>query len=66
MEQTDVKQQSIKNPCIRKCKYNDDRICISCFRTQQEVYFWGDFSEEKKTEILHFCAERKIGLEKNK
>lgn len=51
--------ENIKNPCIRNCHYNDDKICISCFRTQKEVYFWGDFDEKEKEEIIKNCEERK-------
>jgi predicted Fe-S protein YdhL (DUF1289 family) len=57
--------ENIKNPCIRNCHYNDDKICTSCFRTQKEVYFWGDFDEKEKKEILKNCEHRKKELSLN-
>ena len=55
---------SVKNPCIRKCDYNDQKICVSCFRTQQEIYFWGDFDDKQKSEIIMKREERKTEIEK--
>ena len=44
--------ENTKNPCIRKCGYDDNNTCFSCGRTKYEVSYWGDFSDEEKIEIL--------------
>ena len=51
--------QKIKNPCIRKCDYNDENLCVMCYRTKKEVFYWGDYSDEEKTEVLEMAKDRK-------
>ena len=53
------KNISIKNPCIRNCDYNDDNLCVTCFRTKKEISYWGDFTEIEKKEILKKIKQRK-------
>ena len=59
------KTKSPKNPCVRNCGYNDDQICTACFRTQKEVYYWGDYSDSEKIEILKKTGERRREIKKN-
>ena len=42
----------IKSPCTGKCKYNEDKICISCKRTMYEIVNWIDFTDEQKIKVL--------------
>ncbi len=53
------KEINYKNPCIRKCEYNDDNLCVACFRTKKEIFFWGDYSNEEKKEILIKTKKRR-------
>ena len=41
-----------KNPCTRKCEYNDNNLCITCLRTKKEIFEWGDYNDEQKIKIL--------------
>ena len=43
----------LKSPCIDKCKYDGDKICMGCHRTMHEIVFWSDFSDERKVEIIN-------------
>ena len=54
-----MNKKTIKNPCIRNCNYNDENICISCFRTQKEIYFWGDLTDEQKNDVFKKIPERR-------
>ena len=51
--------KKIKNPCIDKCKYDEDKICVGCYRTMNEIVNWPDFSIVKKLEIIS-RVEKKI------
>ena len=44
--------KKIKSPCIDKCKYDEDKICIGCHRTMYEIVNWSEFSDDKKLKII--------------
>ena len=50
-----------KNPCTRKCNYNDNNLCITCLRTKKEIFEWGDYTDEQKIDI-----KKKIEKQKDK
>ncbi len=52
----------VKNPCIQVCRYNDDGICIGCYRTMQEAANWIFLSIEQKREVIRKTAERKNSM----
>lgn len=47
-----MENSNIKSPCINKCKYDEDKICMACHRTLQEIVNWSDFSDDKKKNII--------------
>ncbi len=49
----------VKNPCIQVCRYDDNGICIGCFRTMQEAADWMFLSSEQKREVIRRTEERK-------
>ncbi len=49
----------VKNPCIQVCRYDDDGICVGCYRTMQEAANWIFLSEEQKVEVIRRTEERK-------
>ncbi|NOX48479.1 MAG: DUF1289 domain-containing protein [Chlorobi bacterium] len=51
--------QKIKNPCIQVCKYDDDQVCIGCYRTMEETRDWIDYSEKEKAEVLKKVEKRR-------
>ena len=48
-----------KSPCIDKCKYDEDKVCMGCHRTMNEIVYWQDFSNKEKLEII-VRVEKKI------
>lgn len=54
----------VKNPCIQVCRYDDEGICIGCYRTMQEAANWFFLSEQQKTEVIRRTEERKSLIKK--
>lgn len=54
----------VKNPCIQVCRYDDEGICIGCYRTMQEAANWIFLSEQQKTEVIRRTEERKSLIKK--
>lgn len=51
--------KKLLSPCINKCKLNDNKACISCYRTISEITGWRDKSDNQKRQIIVRCSERK-------
>ena len=49
----------VKSPCIKVCKYDEDKICIGCHRTMDEITGWLFMNNDSKRESLKAAAERK-------
>ena len=56
-----TKNTNIKSPCNDKCKYDEDKLCMGCHRTMNEIVNWPDFTDEEKINILK-RVERKMKL----
>ncbi len=50
-------ENTIKNPCTGDCKYDENKICVSCNRSMFEIVSWTDFTDEKKITVL-----KRIGI----
>jgi predicted Fe-S protein YdhL (DUF1289 family) len=44
--------KKIKNPCTDRCKYNEEKLCVGCYRTKHEIVNWSSFSDEEKLRII--------------
>lgn len=53
-------ETKIKSPCTGDCKYDENKVCVSCKRTMYEIVNWIDFSDEEK--LLVF---KRIGYKNN-
>ena len=40
------------SPCQAICKYDDEDVCIGCFRRKQDIENWYFLDEPKKYQIL--------------
>jgi uncharacterized protein len=40
----------LKSPCVGVCSYNQEKICLGCFRTKEEISSWKSLNiiEQKK------------------
>lgn len=53
-------KKKIKSPCQLVCAYNEDKICVGCYRSADEILHWEDYTEEEKKAVLEKTRERKI------
>ena len=56
MNETDAVAQM---PCVRNCCLNDDDICLGCFRSLEEIKFWGEATEAERFIILNNSQQRR-------
>ena len=46
------KIKEIDSPCVGICQYNDEEVCIGCFRTAEEISQWTTISDEERDKII--------------
>ena len=46
-------------PCTRNCCLNDEDICLGCFRSLEEIKFWGEAVEQERITILKNAKQRR-------
>ena len=46
-------------PCTRNCCLNDEDICLGCFRSLEEITFWGEAVEQERIAILQNAKQRR-------
>lgn len=44
--------ESVKSPCIKVCKYDEDGICMGCYRKMEEITGWLFMNNEQKEQSL--------------
>lgn len=42
----------IHSPCTNQCQLNEDKVCLSCHRTLEEISVWSRANNEQKQRIL--------------
>ena len=52
---TDNNQSSQRpvGPCQAVCKYDDEDVCIGCFRRKEDIENWFFLDDARKWEIIH-------------
>ncbi len=53
------KRYIIKNPCIQVCTLDDEKICIGCYRSAEEIRGWHTMTDEQKLQVLVNIEERR-------
>lgn len=51
--------ERIKSPCIKVCKYDDDNVCVGCYRTMDEITGWLFMSPAEKERSLMEAETRR-------
>ncbi|MGY4534733.1 putative Fe-S protein YdhL (DUF1289 family) [Pseudomonas sp. TE3786] len=54
-----------KDPCISICKF-DERICIGCGRSKEEIKGWKKMDKPEKRAVLAEAQQRLKGMGKKK
>lgn len=47
-------------PCIGLCRVDENKICLGCRRTLDEIARWIDMSDIERRQIIDRCNENKI------
>ncbi|MBN2172724.1 MAG: DUF1289 domain-containing protein [Bacteroidales bacterium] len=51
--------KDVKSPCINICKYDEDGICMGCYRSMKEITGWLFLNSEDKLKVLENAEKRK-------
>jgi uncharacterized protein len=49
---------SIPSPCIKICRLDENKTCIGCGRTIEEIANWTTYNDETKIKIIHRAMEK--------
>lgn len=41
------------------CTYDEDKVCIGCYRTVEEIAKWDSYNDEMKLKVLENTAQRR-------
>ncbi len=52
-------KKKIKSPCQLICTYDEDKVCIGCYRTVEEIAKWDSYNDEMKLKVLENTAQRR-------
>ena len=55
----------IKNPCIHVCTKDENGICLSCYRSKEEIRDWYHSNDEQKQDVLLKAEARRAEFDKN-
>lgn len=61
MAENNPNEKPIASPCVSICALDIDDICMGCFRTGQEISYWGKMTNAERQEVLQRCKEREKG-----
>lgn len=50
---------TVKSPCIKVCKYDEEEICIGCHRTMDDITGWLFMTDDQKKKSLEAAAVRR-------
>jgi len=42
---------NVTSPCINICKLDENKICIGCYRSIDEIANWTKYTDEQKLQI---------------
>ena len=46
------------SPCVGICQYNEEDLCIGCFRTSEEISQWFNMTTKEKKKVISFLPAR--------
>ncbi len=59
------KKSGIKSPCIHVCTLDDEKICMGCYRSAEEVRNWFRYTDEQKLQSLKNSEIRRSTKDEN-
>ena len=58
-------KSNIKSPCIQVCTLDEDKVCMGCYRTQDEIRNWFRMNDKEKEQVLKNSEKRRRKKEEN-
>ena len=52
-------KSAIKNPCIHVCTLDEQKICIGCHRSVEEIRGWFTMTDDQKRDVLLRAESRR-------
>jgi len=49
----------VKSPCRLICRYDENKMCVGCYRIMQEIVDWVSYTDQEKLEVWKKIKERK-------
>jgi len=46
------------SPCINICELDENKICVGCYRTIEEISNWTKYTDEEKQHIINQVQNR--------
>lgn len=59
------KKNIIKSPCIQVCTLDDEKICLGCHRSAEEIKNWHTMTDEQKLQFMANTEERRRAKDAN-
>lgn len=54
----------IDSPCKLVCVYDEDKVCLGCHRTMDEIVDWVNYNDQQKLEVWKNIRMRKRALKR--
>lgn len=54
-----MNKKKIKSPCQLICTYDEDMVCVGCYRSAEEVSNWDNYTDEQKLRVLETITRRR-------
>ncbi|MFP8968511.1 DUF1289 domain-containing protein [Pokkaliibacter sp. CJK22405] len=58
MNQLDLFDAPIPNPCAGVCTVDERGLCKGCMRKREERFQWNEFSNTEKLHVIQLCKQR--------
>jgi predicted Fe-S protein YdhL (DUF1289 family) len=52
-------EDGVQSPCIDNCCLNNQKICLSCFRSLVEIAQWSQMNDRMRLDVLHKAENRR-------
>lgn len=52
-------KKKTKSPCQLICTMDEDKVCIGCYRSAEEVAKWDSYTEEQKQQVITNTNQRR-------
>gem|GEM_PF-431527 len=52
-------KKTIKSPCQLICTYDEDKVCVGCYRSAEEVATWDRLTNAEKQEVIEKTNKRR-------